>query len=103
MSDLISREEAIKYLMTNVTWYSEDGYEADEDEKRSAIKDLINGVPIVDAVPVDKAISVIQEMIEYIEEDFPLLDFNSRYMMERGMRMALIQIKKLRKDGISNE
>lgn len=55
------------------------------------------------AEPLDKAISVIQEIIECIDEDFPLLDFNSRYMMERGMRMALIQIKKIRKDGISND
>ena len=56
-----------------------------------------------DLISRESAISVIQEMIERIDEDFPLLDFNSRYMMERGMRMALIQIKKLRKDGISNE
>lgn len=45
MGDLISRQTAIDYLMTNMAWYSEDGYEESEDEKLSAITDLINGVP----------------------------------------------------------
>lgn len=45
MSDLISRADAVKYLMTNMNWYDEDEYETDEDEKRMAITDLINGVP----------------------------------------------------------
>jgi rubrerythrin len=45
MSDLISRQAAIEYLMTNMCWYNEDGYEETEDEKRNAITDLINGVP----------------------------------------------------------
>ena len=45
MSDLISRQDAIDYLMTNMAWYNEDGYEESEDEKLSAITDLINGVP----------------------------------------------------------
>ena len=33
--------------MNNMTWYSEDGYETDEDEKKSAITSLINGVPSI--------------------------------------------------------
>ena len=45
MSDLISRQDAIAYLMTNMAWYNEDGYEESEDEKLNAITDLINGVP----------------------------------------------------------
>ncbi len=45
MNDTINRQAAIKYLMTNMNWYDEDGYETDEDEKEDAIKDLINGVP----------------------------------------------------------
>lgn len=45
MTDLISRQAAIDYLMINMNWYNEDGYETDEDEKRGAITDLINGVP----------------------------------------------------------
>lgn len=48
--DLISRQAAIKYLMDNMTWYSEDGYETDEDEKKSAITSLINGVPSIQPV-----------------------------------------------------
>lgn len=51
MDDLISRQAAIKYLMDNMTWYSEDGYETDEDEKKSAITSLINGVPSIQPVP----------------------------------------------------
>lgn len=45
MIDLIDRQEAIEYLTTNMTWYSEDGYEAEEEEKAQAIRELINGVP----------------------------------------------------------
>lgn len=43
--DLISRQAAIKYLMANMNWYDEDGYESDEDYKRECITELINGVP----------------------------------------------------------
>ena len=45
IGDLISRQAAIDYLMTNMAWYNEDGYEESEDEKLNAITDLINGVP----------------------------------------------------------
>ena len=45
MDDLISRQAAIKYLMTNMNWYDEDGYESDDDYKRECITELINGVP----------------------------------------------------------
>lgn len=45
MNDLISRQAAIKYLMTNMNWYDEDGYESDDDYKRECITELINGVP----------------------------------------------------------
>ena len=45
MDDLISRQAAIEYLMTNMNWYDEDGYESDDDYKRECITDLINGVP----------------------------------------------------------
>ena len=45
VEDCISRQAAIDYLMTNMAWYNEDGYEESEDEKLSAITDLINGVP----------------------------------------------------------
>lgn len=35
MADLISRAAAIEYLMTNMGWRDEDGYEVDDaDEKR---------------------------------------------------------------------
>ena len=45
MNDLISRQAAIKYLMTNMNWYDEDGYESDDDFKRECKTELINGVP----------------------------------------------------------
>ena len=45
MDDLISRQAAIKYLMDNMNWYDEDGYESDEDYKRVCVTELINGVP----------------------------------------------------------
>lgn len=53
MDDMIRRDAAIEYLMTNMGWRDEDGYEVDDaDEKRAIIKDLLNGVPAVDAAPV---------------------------------------------------
>lgn len=53
MDDLISRAAAIEYLMTNMGWRDEDGYEVDDaDDKRAIITDLVNGIPAVDAVPV---------------------------------------------------
>lgn len=54
MNDLISRAAAIEYLMTNMIWHDEDGYEVDDaDEKRKVITDLVNGIPAVDAIPVE--------------------------------------------------
>lgn len=53
MDDLISRAAAIEYLMTNMGWHDDDGYEVeDADEKRKVITDLVNGIPAVDAAPV---------------------------------------------------
>ena len=51
--ELISKAAAIDYLMTNMGWRDEDGYEVDDaDEKRAIITDLVNGITAVDAVPV---------------------------------------------------
>jgi len=44
MAEYISREQAIKYLCTNMNWYDEEGYRTDNSEKVSAITDLINMV-----------------------------------------------------------
>ena len=53
VSDLISRAAAIDYLMTNMGWHDEDGYEVDDaEEKKAIITDLVNGIPDVDAAPV---------------------------------------------------
>ena len=53
MDDVISREAAIEYLMTNMGWHDDDGYEVeDADEKRAIITDLVNGISSVDAAPV---------------------------------------------------
>lgn len=53
MKELIQRNAAIEYLITNMGWHDEDGYEVDDaDEKRKVITDLVNGIPAVDAVPV---------------------------------------------------
>ena len=48
--DLISRAAAIEYLMTNMNWHDENGYEVDDaDDKRAIITDLVNGIPAADA------------------------------------------------------
>ena len=53
MDDLISRVAAIEYMMTNMGWHDEDGYEVDDgDEKRKVITDWSSGIPAVDAAPV---------------------------------------------------
>lgn len=55
MDDLISRKAAVEYFMTNMGWYDVDGYEVDDADKiRTCIEDLINGIPSVLAVPLDK-------------------------------------------------
>ena len=54
MDDLISRAAAIDYLMTNMDLHYDDGYEVDDaDVKRAIISDLVNGIPVVDAIPVE--------------------------------------------------
>ena len=64
MSDLISREAAIEYLMTNMVWHDADGYEVDDaGDKRAIITDLINGIDAVDAAPVVHARAVKQSPI----------------------------------------
>ena len=46
MSDLISRQGAIEYFMTNTNWHDEDGYPIeDAEEKRKLLTDYFNGIP----------------------------------------------------------
>lgn len=47
---------------------------------------------------LSRLIDEINDMIENIDKDFPLLDFNSRYMMERGMHTSLMLSKALQKE-----
>lgn len=44
-------------------------------------------------IDVEQPIKEIEDAIENIDGDFSLLDFNSRYCMERGLRMAKIFLK----------
>ena len=62
MTDLISRQAAIKYLMDNMNWYDEDGYETDEDYKRECITELINGVPSAEPVRHGKWIYIYKKV-----------------------------------------
>lgn len=53
MAEMIDRKATIDYLVANMCWYDEDGYEVDDsDEKRKYITELISGVTTVDAKPV---------------------------------------------------
>lgn len=62
VDDLISRKAVVEYLMTNMVWHDEDGYEVDDaDEKRTIIEDLINGIPSSPAVPLDKLCEWLDE------------------------------------------
>ena len=65
---LIDADAVIKYLMTNMNWYDEDGYESDEDYKRECITELINGVP--SAQPAAEPIRHVKNIgTEYNEVD----------------------------------
>lgn len=45
MDDLISRQAAIEYFMTNTNWHDEDGYPIeDAEEKRKLLEDYFNGI-----------------------------------------------------------
>lgn len=44
-------------------------------------------------IDAEQPIKEIEDAIENIDRDFSLLDFNSRYCMERGLRMAKIFLK----------
>lgn len=56
MSDLISRKDAIEYLMINMNWMDEDGYQIhDAEQKRGIITDLIFGVPSASSWSVVRA------------------------------------------------
>lgn len=75
MDDLISRKAAIEYLMTNMGWCDEDGYQVDDaDEKRTHIEDLMNGIPSVPAVPLDKLCELFAKNADCPPEHSPVQD-----------------------------
>ena len=46
MADLIERQAAIEYFMTNTTWRDEDGYEIhDAEDKRALLKSYFDEIP----------------------------------------------------------
>ncbi len=65
MSDLVSRQAVIDYLMINMGWHDADGYDVDDwSEKLPIVTDLINGVPsgwisVKDRPPESSGIKVI--------------------------------------------
>ena len=44
MTEIITREDTIKYLCKNMTWYDENGNIADDDIKLDQITDLVYGI-----------------------------------------------------------
>ena len=54
--DLISRQAAIEYFMTNTNWHDEDGYEIhDAEDKRALLKSYFDGILSVqpEVKPID--------------------------------------------------
>ena len=46
MSDrLLKESDVIAYLVEEMSWYTDDGYEVDNDEKRDDITDIVAGIP----------------------------------------------------------
>jgi hypothetical protein len=67
--NVISRQETIKYLCTNMNWHDEDGGIADDEEKLNAITDLVNGVPsVTQQFWKDKYIKEINHLRKYISK-----------------------------------
>lgn len=74
---LIDADALLEYLMINMGWHDEDGIAVDNsDEKRAIFKDLIDGVPTVDAVPVKHG-RWEEETVGSIEENAVIADWQS--------------------------
>lgn len=53
MDNLISRQAAIEYFMTNTNWHDEDGYEIhDAEDKRALLKSYFDGIPPAQPEPL---------------------------------------------------
>ena len=64
MDDLISRQAAIEYFMTNTNWHDEDGYEIhDAEDKRALLESYFDGVPSAQPEPSTE----IQEILNYLD------------------------------------
>lgn len=85
-TDLISRQSAIGYLMTNMIWYDEYGYESDDDDyKRECITELINGVPSAQQEPSQVARD-IATIIEN-EQDMRVIERNAQQWIPCSERL----------------
>ena len=51
--------------------------------------------PSADVVEVTKCAEIIYSMIDDLKKDFPLLSFNERFMMERGLKMAVFVMQEI--------
>lgn len=87
MDYLISRATAIDYLMTNMGWRDEDGYEVDDaDEKRAIITDLVNGIPAVDAIPVEWIMKWSNKRYRETQRNVSIVDVLEAWQKEQEAR-----------------
>lgn len=55
MDDLIKKQDAIEYFMTNTNWHDEEGYTIDDaEDKRALLTEYFNGVPSADEYEIVK-------------------------------------------------
>lgn len=67
MNDLISRQAAIEYFMTNTNWHDEDGYEIhDAEDKRALLESYFDGIP--SAQPEPRWIPVSERLPEDLQQ-----------------------------------
>ena len=95
MSDLIRRQDAIEYFMTNTNWHDEDGYTIENaNEKRALLTDYFNGVSSAEPerkkgkwIPhSEKSREYIGAVLVNVEYDYFFCD-TCGYQVENGQPM----------------
>lgn len=72
MNNLIYRKDAIEYLMINMNWMDEDGYQVhDAEQKREITTDLISGIPSAEPCSAVKILlSELEQKVEKLHADY---------------------------------
>ena len=65
--DLISRQAAIEYFMTNTNWHDENGYPIDDaEEKRKLLEDYFNSISSAEPKTGRWTLDRVSYLLEYV-------------------------------------